>query len=158
MDSKRKVILEQLTVNDAVFFYGIYSHPQLTVAFDGSPFLPNETPAEFTERISSLCEFIFTIRPADAPDLLIGDCALHHWDRENKEIAIGGSLLPEYWGMGYMQAAFELLIKIAKQELGVKTLLGETKTSNRQAIRLVEKMGFVIQRTDGMDTLLRKEI
>lgn len=160
--SNDKVILNNLTVTDAGFLYKIYTHPALTVNFDESPFLQNETPTEFTERIISLCEYIFTIKPTDKPNdkpnLIIGDCALHHWDKQNNEIVIGGSLFPEYWGKGFMQAAFELLTEIAKQELGVKTLLGLTKTRNIKAIRLVEKMGFVKHQIDEQNTIMRKEI
>ena len=158
MYSNDKVILEPLTENDADFFYGIYSHPQLTVNFDDSPFLPNETPSEFTKRIISICEFIFTIRPKENRDLIVGDCALHHWNKETHEIVIGGSLFPEYWGLGLMQSAFELLTAVAKQELGVKTLLGPTKTRNFKAIRLVEKMGFHKDKVDQNDTIMRKDL
>lgn len=158
MLSNDRVILTPLTVKDADFFYKIYTHPALTVNFDESPFLPNETATAFTERIISHCVYIFTIRPTDHPNLMIGDCALHHWDQQNHKIEIGGSLFPEYWGKGYMQAAFELLTEIAKQELGVNTLLGSTKTSNSKAIRMVEKMGFVKHQVDKQDTIMRKEI
>lgn len=98
MYSNGNIILEHLTENDAPFFYELYSHPQLAVNFDQSPFLPGETPLAFTRRISALCTFIFTIRLQNNPDLRIGDCALHHWDKQRQEISIGGSLLPEYWG------------------------------------------------------------
>ena len=158
MYSNDKVILEHLTENDADFFYKIYSHPQLIVNFDENPFLPNETRAEFTKRIISLCEFIFTIRPIEHPDLIVGDCALHHWNKETNEIVIGGSLFPEYWGKGFMESAFQLLTVIAKQELGVKILLGPTKTRNHKAIRLVEKMGFIKYQVDDNDTIMRKEL
>ena len=153
-----KVILEQLTENDADFFYEIYSLPQLTVNFDESPFLPDETPIEFTKRIISLSEFIFTIRPITQPELIIGDCALHHWNKDTNEIVIGGSLFPAYWGKGFMQSAFELLAEFAKKELGVKALLGMTKTRNHKAIRLVEKMGFVKYQIDENEITMRKEL
>lgn len=153
-----KVVLQPLTVEDADFFYQLYAHPALTVNVDESPFLPDETPTEFTERISALCDYIFTIRSTEMPSVCIGDCALHHWDQQNKEIAVGGSLVPDYWGKGYMQAAFSLLIEIATQELGVKALVGHTKTRNTNAIRLVEKMGFVKHQFDAQNTVMRKEI
>jgi len=158
MLSNEKVVLEILTVKDADFLYKLYTHQALTVNFDESPFLQNETAIEFTERIISICEYIFTISPTDKPNIIIGDCALHHWDKQKAEITIGGSLFPEYWGKGYMRAAFELLAIIAKQELGVKALLGHTKTRNIKAIRLVEKMGFVKQQIDEQETIMRKEI
>lgn len=142
--SNDKVMLMPLTTKDADFFYGINSHPLLTVGFEKSPFLPNETPLEFTGRIISLCNLIFTIRPSEHPDLILGDCALHHWNKETNEISIGGSLFPDYWGKGFMQSAFELLFEIAKQDLKIKAILGATKTSNHKAIRLAEKMGLAV--------------
>jgi ribosomal-protein-alanine N-acetyltransferase len=152
------VLLEPLTIRDAGFFYDIYSNPQLTVNFDESPFLPNETPIQFTERIISMCECIFTIRLIENPGLIVGDCALHHWNKAENEIIIGGSLFPEYWGKGLMQSAFKILTEIAKNELGVNTLLGPTKTRNLKAIRLVEKLGFVKYLSNDIDTIMRKEI
>jgi ribosomal-protein-alanine N-acetyltransferase len=153
-----EVILEPLTEKDAGFFYGLYSHPQLTVNFDESPFLANETPTEFTRRIISGCEFIFTIRPIANPELVIGDCALHHWNKETNEIVIGGSLFPEYWGKGFMQSAFDLLTAIAKQDLGITALLARTKNKNLRAIRLVEKSGFKRHQVDDNETIMRREV
>lgn len=158
MFSNDKILLKKLTKQDAECFYKLYSHPELVISFDENPFLENETPTEFTQRIISLCEYIFTIRTKENPDLVIGDCALHHWNKAGNEIEIGGSLFPEYWGKGFMQAAFELLIELAEQDLGIQTVLGSTKTSNRQAIALAEKIGFKKCRVDENDTILRKEL
>lgn len=158
MLSNGKILLKKLTEQDAESFYKLYSHPELISSFDENPFLKNETPAEFTNRIISLCECIFTIRTTENPDLVIGDCALHHWNKTANEIEIGGSLFPEYWGKGFMQAAFELLIELAEQNLGIQTLLGSTKTKNRQAIALAEKIGFKKYHVDENDTILRKEL
>jgi ribosomal-protein-alanine N-acetyltransferase len=154
--SNEKVILRHLSLDDADFFYDIYSHPLLTVSFDESPFLPNETPVAFTERIISQCECIFTIRLSQDSQRVIGDCALHHWSKETKEIIIGGTLYPEYWGQNIMRSAFDLLTNIAKEELGVQILLGPTKTRNLKAIRLVEKMGFKKFKVDETDTIMKK--
>lgn len=155
--TNHKVQLVTLTLENADFLYSIYTNTALTMNFD-DPFLKNETPLAFTKRIISTCECIFTIRPSEKPNLMIGDCALHHWNRHNKEIFIGGSLFPMYWGQGYMQAAFELLIKIAKQHFDVATISGQTKITNTKAIRLAEKMGFVRYGVDGQEIILKKEI
>jgi hypothetical protein len=57
-----------------------------------------------------------------------------------------------------MEATFERLTEIVKQDLGVKTRLGPTKTRIIKAIGLVEKMSFVKPQTDEQDTIMRKEI
>lgn len=152
------VILKKLTERDANFLYSIYSRPELLSNFEDSPFLPNETPQQFTNRIISMCKFIWTIRQVHNPELVVGDCALHHWNKHKAEIAIGGSLLPEYWGQGIMQSAFEILIEVARDHLGIKVLLGLTKTRNLKAIRLVEKMGFEKAILDKQDVVMKKII
>ena len=157
LHSNDKVILEPLTETDAEIFYSLYSDPLLKVNFDMDPFLPGESPLAFTKRIISLCEFIFTIRPIHDPGLIIGDCALHHWDKQQKHIFIGGSLMPAYWGKGYMKSAFELLSIIAN-EIGVKYLMGQTTSRNNKAIRLAEKMGFVKQESENNEVILKKLI
>lgn len=158
MWSNGKVTLRRLTTADSDFLSDIYNHPALVENLGGSAVLPNETPGQFADRIISSCVFIFTIRLPSTPDRIIGDCALHHWDPQNRTIEVGGSLFPEYWGQGYMEAAFELLTEIAKQELGVKTLMGITKTKNTQALRFAQKLGFVIYSADEHNTMIRKEI
>lgn len=154
MYSNDKIILEQLTEKDAEFFYDINSRLNL----GDDPFLPGESSEEFTKRIISLCEFTFTIRLKAYPEIIIGECALHSWDKEMKEIEIGGSLYPDYWGKGLMRSAFDLLAVIAKQNLGIEILRGQTKTANIAAIRLVEKMGFEKYRMDGDSVIMRKMI
>jgi ribosomal-protein-alanine N-acetyltransferase len=156
--SSDKVLLQKLTTADAAFFYNLYARPELLENFDESPFLPNETPVQFTDRIISLCVYSWTIRPVRQPGLIIGDCALHHWNKDTNEIMIGGSLFSEYWGQGFMQSAFGLAISVAKEILGVKTVLGSTKTRNVNAIRFVEKMGFAKSFVDDNDTIMRKVI
>lgn len=121
-------------------------------------FLPDESPAAFTKRIISLCEFIFIVRPTDHPGFIIGDCALHHWNKATNEIETGGTLLKEYWGKGFMQAAFELLTAIAKEERGVGALIAKTQTANKRAVRFAEKTGFVIIEYNEVETILRKEV
>jgi ribosomal-protein-alanine N-acetyltransferase len=158
MYANDNVILEPLTDLDAEVLYGIYSHPMLIANLGERAFLPEETPLEFTRRMVSLCNLIFTIRLKEFPQRVVGDCALHHWKGEKHEVAIGGSLLPECWGKGLMQSAFELLTVIAKNELGATTLLAATGTGNHRAIRLLEKMGFRKNEVNEEDTVMRKEI
>lgn len=158
MLSNKTVILQDLTINDADHFYKLYQHPAITASLEGGIFLPHETPVAFTSRIISLCNYIFTIRLKQEPAFIIGDCALHHFNKENRSVEIGGSLLPEYWGKGLMQSAFELAINLAKEQLNVVTIMGRTHWQNEKAIRLVEKMGFVKHRMDGTAVIMQKTL
>lgn len=152
--SNRKVLLKHLSLDDADIFYSIYANPLVIQYYDKEVFFPNETPQAFTERIISACEGIWTIRSINHPDLIIGDCALHHYDKEEKSIQIGGSLLPPYWGQGYMKGAFDLLIDLARKKLQVSSIFSKTTSSNLNAIRLAEKSGFVKVFNDNNETHL----
>ena len=152
------VILEPLNITDAHRFYEIYRQPVFSVNGRNNVFLENETAQAFTKRIILACDFIFTIRPMGNEALIIGDCALHHWNKENHEIEIGGSLLPAYWGQGYMPAAFKHLMDIARDWFNVKTLIGKTQPDNCNAIRLAEKMGFEKVYEDFQNTIFRKHL
>ncbi|MCW3465047.1 GNAT family N-acetyltransferase [Chitinophaga nivalis] len=156
MTTAGEIILEPLTIADAAGFYALYTvrEKEATV----SPFLPEETPAAFTQRIIALCAYIFTIRLAAQPDVMIGDCALHDWNEQTGEIEIGGSLFPEYRGKGYMQAAFGLLETLAQQHFPVKRILGKTTPENRNAVRLVEKLGFVQVSADDTTVVMGKTL
>jgi ribosomal-protein-alanine N-acetyltransferase len=131
------ILLKPLSEKDALVYYKLYCE-----RIDEDPFLPDETPWAFASRILHLCNCLFTIRPVNCPEVIIGDCALHDWDQENMEIEIGGSLFKIYQGKGYMLSAFTLLIEYAKAHYQVKKIIGKTQADNIHAIRLVEKLGF----------------
>ena len=101
-----------------------------------------ETPLEFTRHIISLCNEIYSIRLADYPNVIIGDCALHDWNRSKREIEIGGTLLPGSWGKGSMKTAFELLIARAQQQYVVDKIIAKTEKENLKAVKFAQKMGF----------------
>jgi [ribosomal protein S5]-alanine N-acetyltransferase len=147
------IVMRELRPADAAAFYGLYRR---LYGKEGAPFAAEESPWQFTERILGVCTCIYTIRQTHRPDLIIGDCALHHWQEAAGEVEIGGSLLPEYWGQGIMRRAFALLTQLAKDELGALSLLARTETGNDNALRLAAKDGFVREREDGVTVVLRK--
>jgi len=149
---KENIILKQLIDADALAFHRLYNpEGAWEHAITGA-----KTPLEFTRHIISLCNHIFSIRMADDPDLIIGDCALHDWDKATGEIEIGGTLLPEYWGKGIMQAAFEQLIELAQQRYVVNKIVAKTEMANTKAIKFALKMGFKERETEGKTVILIK--
>lgn len=152
MELKKDTLrLKLVSDKDAPVYYKLY-----TERIQEHPFLPDETPLAFTHRILGLCNVLFTIRLSNQPEVIIGDCALHDWDRENNEIEIGGSLFKAYQGKGYMQAAFGLLIEYAEEHYRVKKIIGKTQVGNHPAIRLVEKLGFQKGKEESNTILLYK--
>lgn len=136
------VLLKVLTHADNEAYYQLYTDIDNHASVPLISIRQSETAAYFTKRIVSSCEMLWTIRLADTPNLVIGDCALHHWNRDTSEIEIGGSLTPAYWGSGIMAAAFLLVTEFAKTTYNIKALRCTTSPSNRNACRFAEKMGF----------------
>lgn len=134
--SRSNIILKTLSDKDAFAFYHLY-HADKERVVAGA-----KTPLEFTRHIIELCNEIYSIRLADHPNEIIGDCALHDWSTAKREIEIGGTLLPGYWGKGVMKVAFDFLIARAQQQYLVDKLIAKTEKENLKAIKFAQKMGF----------------
>lgn len=146
----KHLILQPLTILDKEAFYSLYR--QINLITD------NETPLEFTRRIISACNIIWAIRLKNNAADIIGDCALHHFDRQKGEIQIGGSLLPLHQRKGYMTEAFQLVQNYAQTYFKVKHLLGVTTIDNYAAVSLAEKSGFVKHSVVNETIILKKSL
>lgn len=134
------ILLKPLTTGDANHFYALYQNPG--VNHNQEPFLPGESPLDFTKRIIEACVEIYTIRLITDEERIIGDCALHDADTQHSEIEIGGSLLPAFQGKGLMQEAFSLLEKRAREVHKMQCLVAKTEDRNNPAIMLMKKLGY----------------
>ncbi len=152
------VILSALTHADADAFFTLYRRTGVMDDTAGSPFLPDDTPDRFAARVASKCEMLWTIRLVENPNVIVGDCALHHWNKKNREIGFGGILLPEYWGNGIMAIAFQLAADYAKSVYNVTSFRCVTTNSNHKALRFADKMGFTKIPQIGNTILLKKNV
>lgn len=130
------ICIRPLTAADAEAYFRLYADPAISPG--EPPFLDGESGSDFLSRIRSLCEVLLGI--FDGP-LLVGDCALHHWQAERASIEIGGALLPGYQGRGIMSRAFIALQGQASARRA-RTVIGRTAPENRAAIRLVLGLGY----------------
>ncbi len=159
--SDGRVLLKVLTYSDNQAYYKLYKEiAEIAVDnyFSEPPIQPNETAECFAKRIVSMCEMLWTIRLVSYPNTVIGDCALHHWDRETHEIEFGGSLAPAYWGSGIMASAFKLVAAFAKTNYSIKALRCTTSSTNHNARRFAEKMGFNLLQLSENAVLLKKTL
>ncbi|MGJ1203862.1 GNAT family N-acetyltransferase [Sphingobacterium lactis] len=154
--SNEKIILKQLTANDSTVFHNLYFDEKDTDIGQSSKTIEKQTPLDFTKRIISLCNNIFTIRLINNPTKIIGDCALHDLNKETNEIEIGGTLLPEYWGKGIMASAFNMLIDFARQEYGVQKIVAKTDSTNDKALKFADKIGLKKVTTENKTIILER--
>lgn len=142
---KEEIFLRKLTIGEAEVFNDIHSRPALSGKIDHDNYIKEDNALEFTKRMLWLCQFIYTIRLKTSKKEVVGSCVLYNWDKENKSIYFGGSLIPAYWGYGFMSAAFSQLMEMAKYYLGARIVKINVKKENEQARKMVEKLGFSIE-------------
>ena len=152
-----RLILTPLAVADADAVYAIYSHPEILKLYPEKPIAHPSDTIPFMERITADGNLVWSIRFKENQPM-IGDCALHHRNKMEGTIEIGGALLPEFWGKGVMREAFTAIMAYAICEMNIHTFLGRTSATNTQAIRLVEKLGFTPHHTDGEETVMRRKV
>lgn len=140
--SNSKVLLVPLMIKEADAFYRLYTNRKVIEHYEDEVIHSEENPEAFTQRIISVCTNIWTVRSFEKPALIMGDCALHHYNPEKKAIEIGGSLTPDCWGKDYMSSAFSLAIGFAREKYAVKMIVAKTTSANKKAIRFAEKFGF----------------
>ncbi len=142
---------------DADAIYTIYNNPEILKSYSNRPIANKAATIDFITKITSNENLVWNIRLQQDKENIIGNCALHDWNKSDKTIEIGGTILPSFWGQGIMLEAFNLICAFAAKELGVNTIIGKTMTKNKQAIRLVEKLGFNILEVVGNETILAKK-
>jgi [ribosomal protein S5]-alanine N-acetyltransferase len=60
---------------------------------------------------------------------------------------LGFAFLPEHEGKGYGQESSIAVLRYGREELGFERILAITTLDNRASIRLLEKLGFTLEKT-----------
>jgi RimJ/RimL family protein N-acetyltransferase len=63
-----------------------------------------------------------------------------------EHVDIGFAFLPEYEGYGYGFESSKAILKLAKDEFKLKTILAITLSTNKPSIKLLEKLGLSFQK------------
>lgn len=72
---------------------------------------------------------------------IVGTCGFYR-GFDNGEGELGCILLPPYRGQGYMSAAMKLAIDFGFQRIGLRRIKAITSRSNKEAIKLFERLHF----------------
>ena len=88
--------------------------------------------------------YAVTRRGDDAP---IGLCGLIRRDTL-PDADIGYAFLPEFWGQGYAREAAVATLDHARRDFALPRLLAITAPHNAASIRLLEQLGFALERVE----------
>jgi len=65
-------------------------------------------------------------------------------------VDFGYRLAAEHWGSGYATEAGRAVIAYGFEQLGLKSIVATADMRNAGSIRVIEKLGFTFERTDGL--------
>ena len=160
-----RLIIKKVTLKDAPFFVELMNTPswltnigdrQIHSVNDAKLYLKNGTLRSYKENGFGFYKLISTQN-----NLLIGTCGFIKRD-QLEYVDIGFALLPKYEGLGYGYEASNALLNFAKENLGIRTVLGITIPKNIKSINLLKKLGLIFQKNitpfeDGIELMLFKK-
>jgi RimJ/RimL family protein N-acetyltransferase len=157
-----RLVLRQLSARDAPFILRLLNEPSwlkhigdkgVRAVGDAQRYIENG-PMEMYGRLG-FGLYLVRLTASDEP---IGMCGL--LKRETLEdVDLGFAFLPEFWGRGYAREAAAAVLSYARDTLGLTRIVAITGRSNEASRRLLEKLGFELERTiqfgtDGEELLL----
>ena len=73
---------------------------------------------------------------------IVGDLGIHFFDSENKQVEIGCTLNKHFQNKGYATESLKRIIDFLFKELNKHRIIASIDPDNKNAIRLVERIGF----------------
>lgn len=148
-----------LSESDFEDLYALHRDPQVLAAFGADPSTPEDV-REFLDR--KLAHWrtngfgIWMFR--DPAGEFVGRCGIHRWAFEERgEVELGYIVRSALWSQGYATEMGNAVVEHAFDVLGLRDLVGFTKTGNLRSRRVLEKLGFDFERTfvaDGEESVL----
>jgi len=140
-----RLILRKLSADDAAFILDLLNQPSF-IQFIGDRKVRNLEDAEryiVTGAVSSYERFGFGLYLTllKGSQIPIGICGLVKRD-SLKDVDIGFAFLPQYWRQGYAFESASAVLEYARNDLGIKRILGIATPDNAGSIRVLEKIGL----------------
>ncbi|MDD6301787.1 MAG: GNAT family N-acetyltransferase [Bacillales bacterium] len=141
-----RLIIRDVEVTDSDFILKLFSHPLVTKN------LFNNEPMSSIDEAKILIDFYLQKEPSNQHRWIIfskeinrriGTFGYHSYKRDKKTVRIGFDLYPKHWKNGYMTEALPVLIDHIKNKLDVDRIEARIYPENIDAIKVVEKLGFV---------------
>jgi RimJ/RimL family protein N-acetyltransferase len=148
-----------LAESDFDDLYVLHRDSKVLEAFGADPSTPDDVHEFLDRKLAHWNEHGFGIWMfRDPAGEFVGRCGIHRWTFEgSREVELGYIVRSELWSRGYATEMGMAVVEHAFGVLGLPGLVGFTKTENRRSRRVLEKLGFVFERTfiaDGEESVL----
>lgn len=145
-----RLVISKLTKNDANFFLELTNTPNW-IKYIGDRNLKTEKDArEYLKNgaIKSYIEYGFGFYKLQLKELNlkpIGICGLVK-RKELDDVDVGFAMLPDYEGKGFGYESSLAVLKKAKEQFNLNKIVAITLPSNKNSIKLLEKLGLTFQK------------
>lgn len=146
-----RLTLDNLTKDDDISIYEIFSDPDVMAFFDMEPFTKKEDGLNmisfFRNKFISRTGIRWAIREK-GNNKLIGTCGFNSWVEFDHSAIIGYELATPYWGKGYASEAIAHVIKLAYDgslPITVNRIEASVVPGNVGSENVLKKNGFVFE-------------
>jgi [ribosomal protein S5]-alanine N-acetyltransferase len=141
-----RLVLREITPDDAEDVFRIYSDPQVMRYWGAAPMGSIDEARRKIDGVARAFREHEGIRWAithKGSDRLIGSCG--HWRliKQHLRSEIGYELAPEQWGQGIMPEAVGAIVRFGFERMGLHSIEAQIEPNNQGSRRVLEKLGFV---------------
>ncbi len=142
-----RLILRRMNAKDVEEVFFLRADPEVN-KFSLRPLATNIRQAEeFIQIVENLLTgnegITWVMALKDAPEKMIGNLGIWRFIKEHYRGELGYVLHPKFQGKGYMQEAFNEVIKYGFETLGLHSLEANVDPSNHPSIKLLERNNFI---------------
>ena len=150
-----RLILRGLNAEDAPFILALLNEPsflryigdkKVRTVEDATQYVLNGPVASYERHGFGLC--LVELKETHTP---IGICGLLKRD-ELPDPDIGFAFLPDFWNKGFAFESAAAVLQDARERLNLNHILAITDQDNEASIKLLQKLGFKIERLIKMST------
>lgn len=148
IDSER-ILLRQLTEDDAPAILAEFNHPEVTRHLNPDPPVVNLDSARtiiawFNELFENQEGWRWGIE-LKAKRQLIGTCGFHQWKPKHRCAEIGYDFRYEYWGKGFASEVVGRMLQFGFEEMNLHRIEADCHEDNIGSARVLEKAGFTLE-------------
>lgn len=142
-----RLILRELTPNDAQFAFELNGNPEVVMYTGDGPFDSVEEARQFLENYSDYQRNGFGRWGVVLKETgeLIGWCGLKR-DRETGEVDLGYRFFQESWNKGFATEASAACLEIGKTKFGLERIIARARKENPASYKVMEKLGFTFEK------------
>lgn len=144
-----RLVLRQLTVDDAPFILGLLNEPSFIRFIADRGVRTLEAAREYIHSgpMASYARhgfglYLTMLNETNEP---LGLCGLVRRDGLD-DVDLGYAFMPAYWGKGYASEAAAAVLDYARRALGLTRLVAIVSVDNDRSINLLKRLGFQFER------------